>query len=111
MRLPPDRCGSLVIVVVTMLSWRDELPSGIVLRNDVGLAPTVPTWLMFVGLVAVLLGVGIGALSLVPEGPNDARSRRVPLFWCGAVAGCAATIFAGLYGLVPFFVASRPLRD
>lgn len=130
----------LVIVIVTGLWWRDELAPDITLRNDVdsNLAPTLPTWLIFGALVAVLIGVGIGAVSVVPEGPNDAQSRRVPLFWCGAVAGVVvavwvfqswvamhppadpsrtnalmgfATIFAALYGLVPFFIAHRPLRD
>jgi hypothetical protein len=98
-------------------------------------AAALPIWLIAIGIGAVLLGVSIGASSVVPEGPNDSSSRRIPLFWAGAVAGfaCAiwifqssvamyppadpsrfnalagfATIGAALYGLLPFFIAKPP---
>jgi ABC-type Fe3+-siderophore transport system permease subunit len=83
----------------------------------------------------VLVGGGIGAISVVLGNPNAAQSGRVPLFWAGAVAGfvCALWLFqiggaidppadpnranalagfaaigAFLYGLIPFFIARRP---
>lgn len=123
----------LLVVGVTWLLWRDDLPAQIALRNDIdpGLAVTLPSWVILSAVVIVLVGLGIAAIGLVPEGANDAHSRRVPLFWCGAVAGCTAaiwviqswvavhqrgdsallgflTIAAALYGLVPLLIAGRP---
>lgn len=127
------------VVFATATALRTEVVTATVeLRNDVGTtAPSLPAWVIALVVAIVLVGVGVGAISVVPEGPNDASTRRVPLFWAGAVAGfvCAiwlfqswvvlnppedgsrfnalagfATIGAALYGLLPFFIANRPSR-
>jgi hypothetical protein len=123
--------------LVTWSFWADDLPAVVKFRNDLNSenAAALPMWLIAIGIGVVLLGVGIGASSVVLAGPNDSSSRRNPLFWAGAVAGftCAlwifqswvamyppadysrfnalagfATIGAALYGLLPFFIA-KPL--
>ncbi len=125
-----------LVFVATWVSWSDRLPADLRLRNNIypESAAVLPTWLIVVGIAVVLVGVGIGAISVVPGGPNDSQSRRVPLFWAGAVAGfvCAIWLFqvggaidppadpnranalagfaaigAALYGLIPLFIANR----
>ncbi|WP_166880695.1 hypothetical protein [Salinibacterium sp. ZJ450] len=126
--------------LMTWVLWADDLPTTVTLRNDLNSenAAALPVWLIAIGLGVVLLGAGIGASSVVPEGPNDSSSRRTPLFWAGAVAGftCAiwifqswaamyppadpsrfnalagfATIGAALYGLLPFSISKPPSQD
>ncbi len=128
-----------IVFVVSCVRWVPALPAVMKLRNDIDQAnaAVLPTWLIAVGVAVVLVGVGVGALSLVPERPGEGRSRRLPLFWCGAVAGfvCAIWLFqmapgtgtpgdaspnnalagfaaigAALYGFVPMLVASRSAR-
>lgn len=133
-------CVPFLVLMATWVLWANRLPANVTLRNDLSSlnAAVLPMWLIAVGLGIVLLGVSVAAVTLVPEGPNDAQSRRVPLFWCGAVAGAActiwisqswvamspglsnpsrfnaiagfATIASGLYGLLPLFIARRPSR-
>jgi hypothetical protein len=121
--------------LVTWVLWADDLPAVVKLRNDLNSdnAAALPMWLIAIGIGMVLLGVGIGASGAVRGGPNASSSRRIPLFWSGAVAGfaCAiwifqswvamyppadpsrfnalagfATVGAALYGLLPFFIAN-----
>jgi hypothetical protein len=127
-----------VVFTITATLWAGVAAATVELRNDFGTAaPALPVWVIALVVAIVLVGVSVGAISVVPEGPNDASTRRVPLFWAGAVAGfvCAiwlfqswvvlnppvdgsrfnalagfATIGAALYGLLPFFIANRPSR-